>query len=345
MAARSKLQPEVWKVIRNSWEAAADPGFVWLVDQFRLPVTAAAVRKRAQREGWSKVSKPIFNVSEGSGETLPKKPSPSAGLDKLAPELAGALSPQRREFVEQYQIDANATQAAIRAGYSPKSARTDGPRLLGNAVIAEAIRVLQADRLDRMSVEADTIVSHLFAIATVDAGEISQYRRTCCRHCWGQDFGYQRTPAEYRAHEKRWQDAAAKARAKGLPEPSFDEEGGLGFNGTRAPNPDCPECHGEGIGAAHFSDTRRLSPAGRLLFGGVEIGQQGLKVLMQSQERARETLLRITGLFSPRESGPEGSEINVDELERRYAGRMEAARERQRRVLEERGLTARDPED
>lgn len=170
MAARSKLQPEVWKVIRNSWEAAADPGFVWLVDQFRLPVTAAAVRKRAQREGWSKVSKPIFNVSEGSGETLPKKPSPSAGLDKLAPELAGALSPQRREFVEQYQIDANATQAAIRAGYSPKSARTDGPRLLGNAVIAEAIRVLQADRLDRMSVETDTIVSHLFAIAMVDAG-------------------------------------------------------------------------------------------------------------------------------------------------------------------------------
>lgn len=66
---------------------------------------------------------------------------------------------------------------------------------------------------------------------------------------------------------------------------------------------------------------------------------------MQSQERARETLLRITGLFSPRESGPEGSEINVDELEHRYAGRMEAARERQRRVLEERGLTARDPED
>ena len=50
------------------------------------------------------------------------------------------LVPQRRRFVEEFLIDLNGTQAAIRAGYSKKGAHTEGSRLLRNAAVAEAVK-------------------------------------------------------------------------------------------------------------------------------------------------------------------------------------------------------------
>ncbi len=43
-----------------------------------------------------------------------------------------SLTPKQARFVEEYLIDLNATQAAIRAGYSAKTAEVQGSRLLGN---------------------------------------------------------------------------------------------------------------------------------------------------------------------------------------------------------------------
>ena len=47
---------------------------------------------------------------------------------------------------DEYLKDLNATQAAIRAGYSSKSARQEGTRLLSNASISDAIAELKQDR-------------------------------------------------------------------------------------------------------------------------------------------------------------------------------------------------------
>lgn len=353
MAAAPKLTPEQWAHARATWENDPRDGYAWLIDELSLPVSMPAVRKRAASDGWMKNAE--FKVSPKVSRkkrraTAKEKPSPkpserkpgdpvpkSRGLDEIAPELAKTLSPQQRILVEEYAKEPNGKRAAIKAGFSPKSAQTTSSRALTNAKVREAIKLLQADRLDRMSAEADDIVSRLYAIATADAGEISQHRRTCCRHCWGQDFGYQRTPAEYRAHVKQHAKDSAVAEARGLPVPEFDEEGGFGYNGTFDPNPECPECFGEGIGSVYIADTRHLSPGARLLFAGVEITQNGLKALTRSQDKAHDALLRIMGLYQPGDAGPEADEINVDELERRYAERMRAARERQRQVFEERG--------
>lgn len=51
-----------------------------------------------------------------------------------------ALNPKQQRFVTEYLVDLNATQAAIRAGYSKKCANRNGPRLLSNAVIQEALQ-------------------------------------------------------------------------------------------------------------------------------------------------------------------------------------------------------------
>jgi phage terminase small subunit len=50
------------------------------------------------------------------------------------------LTPKHQRFVQEYLVDFNATQAAIRAGYSPKVADRNGPRLLRNAAISAAVQ-------------------------------------------------------------------------------------------------------------------------------------------------------------------------------------------------------------
>lgn len=54
-----------------------------------------------------------------------------------------ALTDKQARFVEEYLIDLNATQAAIRAGYSEKTANEQGSRLLANVSIQVAIQEKQ----------------------------------------------------------------------------------------------------------------------------------------------------------------------------------------------------------
>lgn len=79
-----------------------------------------------------------------------------------------ALTPKRRRFVEEYLVDLNATQAARRAGYSPRSARSHGPRLLRDPAVAAAIAEAQAARAERTKVTADAVVRELAKVAFGD---------------------------------------------------------------------------------------------------------------------------------------------------------------------------------
>lgn len=57
----------------------------------------------------------------------------------------GALTPRQTRFVAEYLIDCNATQAAVRAGYSARTAYSIGGRLLKNVEVARGIAIGQAD--------------------------------------------------------------------------------------------------------------------------------------------------------------------------------------------------------
>lgn len=65
----------------------------------------------------------------------------SAQLDEAAKPLADSdeLTPKQKRFIVEYLIDNNATQAAIRAGYSKKSARLIGQQLLAKTSLAQEI--------------------------------------------------------------------------------------------------------------------------------------------------------------------------------------------------------------
>lgn len=75
--------------------------------------------------------------------------------------VAKQLAPRQQVFVEEYLVDLNATQAAIRAGYSAKTAVVQGPRLLGNVRVQAAISDAAALRAERTNTEADWVVAKL----------------------------------------------------------------------------------------------------------------------------------------------------------------------------------------
>lgn len=68
-----------------------------------------------------------------------------------------ALSNKRRIFIEEYLHDFNATQAAIRAGYSPKTAYSQGQRLLKNVEVKAAVE----SRMDELCMSAEEILFRL----------------------------------------------------------------------------------------------------------------------------------------------------------------------------------------
>ncbi|WP_424139379.1 terminase small subunit [Roseomonas chloroacetimidivorans] len=83
-----------------------------------------------------------------------------------------ALTDQKRRFVEEYLVDLNATQAAIRAGYAPKNADANAHRLLADPEVAAAIAEAQAARSRRTEITQDRVLSELAALAHLDPAEI-----------------------------------------------------------------------------------------------------------------------------------------------------------------------------
>jgi phage terminase small subunit len=78
------------------------------------------------------------------------------------------LSPRHRRFVDEYLVDLNATQAAIRAGYSGKNPRARAYTNLKNPRIAEAVRAAMEARSERTRVDADRVIRELERIAFSD---------------------------------------------------------------------------------------------------------------------------------------------------------------------------------
>lgn len=74
------------------------------------------------------------------------------------------LTPKQEAFVAQYLLDLNATQAAIRAGYSEKTAQQQGSRLLLNVLVQEAIAKGREKTAAKLEITKERIVEELAKI-------------------------------------------------------------------------------------------------------------------------------------------------------------------------------------
>ena len=82
------------------------------------------------------------------------------------------LSAKQELFVSWFAVDGNATQAAIRAGYSAKTAKSQGQRLLTNADVSFAIAAKQARRFAKVEITADRVLAEMASIAFHDVGKL-----------------------------------------------------------------------------------------------------------------------------------------------------------------------------
>lgn len=82
------------------------------------------------------------------------------------------LTEKQQRFVEEYLIDLNATQAAIRAGYSVKTANEQGSQNLAKLSIQQAIAKQMAERSKRTGINQDRVVLELAKIALVKMTDI-----------------------------------------------------------------------------------------------------------------------------------------------------------------------------
>lgn len=82
--------------------------------------------------------------------------------------MAARLTDRQQRFVAEYLIDLNATQAAIRAGYSAKNAGKIGPELLGKTRVSEAIQTAIQERSERTGITQDRVLKEYARIAFFD---------------------------------------------------------------------------------------------------------------------------------------------------------------------------------
>src|SRR6056297_3769880 len=141
-----------------------------------------------------------------------KKSPPSLKHTKTSGKNPSNLAPseltwKRDAFCSEYLKDRNATQAAIRAGYSEKTAKEQGYRLLTNVHVKARINELMRERAQRLEIETTDVLQRLWEKATADVNDLVRIERRCCRYCWGINNDYQwKTAREF----KKAQDSAIK---------------------------------------------------------------------------------------------------------------------------------------
>ena len=86
------------------------------------------------------------------------------------------LTAKQKKFVEEYLIDLNATQAAIRAGYSTESAKEIGCENLTKPNVKAEIDKAIAERSRRTGINQDRILRELAKIAFVNPNDVINFR-------------------------------------------------------------------------------------------------------------------------------------------------------------------------
>lgn len=113
----------------------------------------------------SRDAKKKKSTSTRKPKTLLPTP-PKSVLDSLK------LAPKQRLFVQEYLIDLNATQAALRAGYSVNNAHKIGSQLLDNPRIKQAIELAMYERELRTKVTQDRVIQELAKIAFLNPTDV-----------------------------------------------------------------------------------------------------------------------------------------------------------------------------
>lgn len=236
-----------------------------------------------------------------------------------------ALSPKQQCFVDEYLVDLNATQTAIRAGYSEKTAYSQGQRLLKNVEVQAAITKAQQERSERTKIDADAVLERWSQLAMADPNELTSLIVGSCRYCHGRDHQWQWIDeSEFLEAQEALFDLSDEARL-GKQAPVM--AGGYGYKWRCEPHEGCPRCDGLGRSRTVLRDTTKLSPAARVLFAGIKETQAGVEVKMHDQMAALLNVAKHLGMFPNKVelTGKGGGPVKVMTLADFYGGATEGS--------------------
>lgn len=89
-----------------------------------------------------------------------------------------SLTPKQERFCQEYVVDLNATQAAIRAGYSEESARVQASKLLTKLNIQERVRELQTKTTYKLNITRERIMAELQSIAFANPADYCEFNES-----------------------------------------------------------------------------------------------------------------------------------------------------------------------
>lgn len=147
-----------WNEIREEWETTKIT-FKALAEKHN--VKEGTLKSRRSREKWSR------DATNKKDATNSKKMQPKK--EKKEPiELSDELTDMQKAFCFNYINSFNATQSAIKAGYSKDTAHVQGPRLLGNVRVAAEIKRLRSEMQGELFVDATDITKEYMKMAFAD---------------------------------------------------------------------------------------------------------------------------------------------------------------------------------
>ena len=222
------------------------------------------------------------------------------------------LDAKEKLFVETYIQTRDARGSALHAGYSLTVARSTAYLWVSSPFEKKRVYEAVQDGLEKLvrksRISNAQIEERLERIAFANPRDLIDLQRGCCRHCYGENGGYQWTEAEYYAAV----EGAEKARGK---MPAWG--GGIDFDPFKDPNPECKNCVGVGVERVVPKDTRDYSPDAAALYAGVKITKQGLEIKTHNQLEALQLLAKMRGVLVDKKelSGPGGAALIPSRIE------------------------------
>lgn len=155
-----------WQEIRREWEAT-NATFKELADKHSIK--DATIRSRKNREQWQR--------NATSSNATQRKNVATKKQGAVFTKSEESLTDKQRLFVREYLVDLNATQAAIRAGYSADTAEQQASRLLSNVKVQEAIQKAMYKREQRIEITADRVLEELAKIGFANMQDYVEWGR------------------------------------------------------------------------------------------------------------------------------------------------------------------------
>jgi hypothetical protein len=213
-------------------------------------------------------------------------------------------------FCHYYCSHYNPARAAIDAGYRPSIAHVKALKLLKQDHIRGEIKRIESERLARITYDGDMAarVNWLRAyhprLPTIFESYVP-----CCRHCYGTNFEYQRTHAEFEADYDQYMKSSKRHGP-------FDPKGGSNYDDKLLPNPSCPQCKGRGEPDKQkiiLKDLNHLSPEAQALIAGIKMKDGKVEqVIFHDATAALEHLKPLQLRWHELQNG--GRPINIDDL-------------------------------